>query len=96
MKFFFVLLFAFFLTACTHGSSFSWDNARKIKEGMTEAELTQLLGPPYRTRTVSNGETLWQWVYVDLYGVSGGTKSLSIPTKEGRVTTPPAIHESFK
>lgn len=78
------------------GTGFKWDQARQVKEGMTEKDLTDLMGSPYQVRADAAGQQLWQWVYVDLYGVAGGTRTLNITMKDGVVLMTPVIPESFK
>lgn len=78
------------------GSPFKWDQARLIKEGMSEKELSEIMGSPYQVRVDATGQQLWQWVQVDLYGVSGGTRTLNVPIKDGKVLQAPVIPESFK
>lgn len=83
------------LASCA-GTSFKWDQARQVREGMTEKELTAVMGTPYQVRVDANGQQLWQWIYVDLYGLTGGTRTLNITMKDGVVLKTPAIPESFK
>lgn len=78
------------------GTSFKWDDARKIKEGMTTDQLTRLMGQPYVVRVDEEGKQLWQWVYVDLYSVAGGTRTLNISMRDGKVIKAPVIPDSFK
>ncbi len=84
-------LLAILLTACA-GTPFEWDNARQIKTGMTEQEVTALLGQPYMVK--SQGQTLtWVWSYADTFS---GARSVAIVFKDGKVTEPPPIPASFK
>lgn len=92
-----------FLTICTPlilaacaGTNFKWDQARQIKPGMSDTELVKLMGPPYMVRVGANGEQLYQWVYADLYGISGGTRVLNVSLKENKVVTAPVIPDAFK
>lgn len=78
------------------GSAFKWDQARQIREGMSHQELTAIMGSPYQVRVNEDGQQLWQWVYVDLYGLSGGTRTLNVAVKDGKVFKAPAIPDSFK
>jgi outer membrane protein assembly factor BamE (lipoprotein component of BamABCDE complex) len=90
------LLATLALAAGCAGTGFKWDQARKVKEGMTEKELTAVMGSPYQVRVDATGQQLWQWVYVDLYGVAGGTRTLNITMKDGVVLKTPVIPEAFK
>lgn len=80
------------LAACA-GSKFSFDNARQVKVGMNEAEITQLLGAPYSV--VSKGDTqIWIWSYAN--GMTGAHQSVSFPMSGGKVASLPTIPASFK
>lgn len=78
------------LVACA-GTPFSWDAARQIRPGMTEAELTQLMGPPYLVKSTADG-LLWVWSYAN---AMGGARSVSVQLKNGVVVSAPAVPNSF-
>lgn len=80
------------LSACA-GSRFSYPNARKVEVGMTEAEITQLMGPPYEVISREN-EQIWIWSYAN--GMTGRSQSVSFIMKDGRVIKTPVIPKSFK
>lgn len=81
-----------FLAACA-GTAFKWDDARKIEEGMTTSQVTQIVGTP---NTVSaRGDTLrYVWVWVN--GLSGQTRTLVVDFKDGKVIKAPPIPAEFK
>lgn len=83
------------LCACA-GTAFKWEQARQIKDGMSVQELSAIMGQPYQVRVDADGQQLLQWVHVDLYGVSGGTRTLNVPIKDGKVIKAPVIPESFR
>lgn len=80
------------LAGCA-GSNFSYDNARKVKVGMTEAQVTQLMGRP--TSIASRGnEQMWMWSHGN--GFTGNGKAVSFKMSEGKVIEVPTIPSSFK
>lgn len=83
--------FAAFLMGCA-GTKFSYDNARQVEVGMTEAQLTNMMGRPHTV--VSRGdEQMWVWSYANAFG---GAKSVSFKVKDGVVVEVPTIPASFK
>lgn len=50
-------LVALLMTACA-GSQFSYDNARLVSVGMTDAEVVRLMGEPY-SKVAHGGEEMW-------------------------------------
>ena len=83
------------LSACaTAGSGkINWDNARKVKTGMNQQEVQALMGSPYMVKTVGKDELRWVWVYASAFG---GSESMSLTLKDGKVTEVPQIPDSFK
>ena len=79
------------ITGCA-GTSSKWEQARQIKEGMTEAEVTQLMGAPYLVKSTQDG-VVWVWSHADAFA---GARSVSLVIKDGKVTKAPAIPEAFK
>ncbi|MES2116822.1 MAG: hypothetical protein V4578_16795 [Pseudomonadota bacterium] len=73
------------------GTRFSWDQARMVKVGMTEAELTSLMGRPYMVSTKGDVQ-LWIWSEASAFG---GSRSVSFPMKAGKVSSLPTIPASF-
>jgi outer membrane protein assembly factor BamE (lipoprotein component of BamABCDE complex) len=80
------------LAACA-GTNFSFDNARQVQVGMTEAQVTQLMGAPYMV-TTKGEQQIWVWSHVN--GLTGGSQSVTFTFKDGKVTTVPVIPQSFK
>lgn len=85
------LLTATVLTACA-GTPFDWDDARKIDVGMTEQQVTALMGKPYLVKS-QNGQLIWVWTYVDTFM---GTRTVSVIFKDGVVSEAPPVPSSFK
>lgn len=79
------------LAGCA-GTNFKYDNARQVKVGMTEAEVTQLMGRPYSVISTPNGQT---WVWSHANGFTGSSRAVSFKFADGRVTEVPSIPESF-
>lgn len=74
------------------GTPFEWTSARQIKAGMTEREVTTLMGQPYLVKSQPQGIT-WVWTYVD---PMFATRSLVVVFRDGKVVEVPPIPESFK
>lgn len=74
------------LAGCA-GTQFDWKDAKAVRIGSTQDELTALLGKPYMVKTAANGEQTWIWSYSGL----DGTKLVSYGLKDGRVTVVPTI-----
>ena len=87
------LLFALLLFGCAGSGSINWDNARQIKAGMNESELTGLMGKPYSVRASGDTQT-WIWVYVN--GLTGAHGSVAVPMKNGKVVSDLKVPDSFK
>jgi hypothetical protein len=73
--------------------SIKWDDARQLRVGMTESELTAKMGTPYSVTSKSDGTEIWVWVNVDLLM---GTQTMSVIIKDGKVVTVPKIPDSFR
>ncbi len=85
------LLLAAALAGCA-GTPFRFDDARKVKVGMSEKELTALMGPPYMV-TTRGDEQIWVWSAATAFSRA---KSVSFALKDGKVASVPVIPESFK
>lgn len=79
------------VSACA-GTNFNWDTARQIKPGMTEQEVTALMGRPYLVKSAGSQVT-WVWSHANALGAS---KAVSVVFVDGKVSDAPAIPESFK
>lgn len=77
--------------ACA-GTPFQWDNARRLREGMTEQEVTALLGAPYLVKSEA-GRVVWVWSYADSFA---GVRTISVVFQGGRVIQAPEIPNSFR
>lgn len=84
-------LFLLLLSACA-GTQFDWANARQIKTGMTEQDVTAIMGAPYLVKS-QNGAITWVWSYADAFS---GSKAVSVVFVDGKVSEPPPIPPSFK
>ena len=87
-----VLLFGCFAV----GTNFKWKSVRTLEIGMSKAEVTELLGPPYQVnslRTAQGDKEVWVWVYVDAFM---GSKSLSLTFIDEKLAEIPKIPDSFK
>lgn len=80
------------LAGCA-GTNFSYDSARQVKVGMTEAEVTRLMGPPYSVASRGD-EQMWVWSRAN--GFTGASRAVSFKMKNGQVIEVPQIPESFK
>lgn len=83
---------ALILSGCA-GSDFNWDKVRQVKPGMTQQEVTALLGPPNNVRSTAEGVT-WAWAHVNM--MAGSTRSVSVVFRDGKVVSAPQVPESFR
>lgn len=74
------------ITACA-GTPLDWDQARQIKAGMTEHEVTALMGDPCAVSS-GNGMQRWVWSYSSAFS---GLRVVSITIKDGKVVEAPNI-----
>jgi len=77
-----VAAFTIAIAGCA-GTPFKWDDASKVRNGMTEAEVTAILGKPY-SRTQSGSRSVLTWSYADSFGSTA--KAVSFVFADGRVT----------
>jgi len=95
MKKWVAILVAALLTACAGSGTIKWDQARSLKVGMTEAQVTSLMGRPYQAQVVGNDST-YRWVWVNVNMLTGGSpEKMSAEFKEGVVVSVPVIPASF-
>lgn len=87
-----MLTAALALSACAVGTPINWDKARQVKVGMSESEVTALMGRPYMVSSRADGQR-WIWT---LGTALGGAESMSIVMREGKVVDVPTIPSSFK
>lgn len=74
-------------SACA-GTPIDWDEARTLKNGMTEAQVLERLGYPYQVATKPDGSEVWVWVFTD---PTMSTEVLSIIMHGGKIETMPRI-----
>ena len=92
MKKLFTLLCASVLVAACAGTPVDWNKARSVKVGMTEKELTSIMGSPYVVSSRKDGQV---WIYSHGNGLTGAGKSVSYVLRDGRVVEVPRIPDSF-
>lgn len=90
-KTFFALLAAVMLAGCA-GTPIDFDHARQVRVGMTEQELTALMGPPYMV-SARGKDQLWVWSHANAFG---SAKSVSFVIRDGKVADIPPIPASFR
>ena len=83
---------ALVLSGCA-GTSFSYDDARRVQIGMTEEQVTQIMGPPYSVVSRADGQ-MWIWSHAN--GMTGASRVVSFRMVDGKVVEVPAIPTSFK
>ena len=83
---------ALVLSGCA-GTSFSYDDARKVQVGMTEEQVTQIMGPPYSVVSRADGQ-MWIWSHAN--GMTGASRVVSFRMVDGKVVEVPTIPTSFK
>ena len=95
MKKLLAILAVSMLTACAGSGSIKWDDARQLKVGMTEKEVSEVMGKPYQAPVVRNDGTYrWVWVDVNLMR-GGGAQTMTADFKDGVVVNVPIIPGSF-
>jgi hypothetical protein len=80
-----------FFAGCA-GSSFKFDDARRVEVGMTEAQLIDRMGDPYKKIGQKDHE-VWIWSHAN--ALSGNSQSVSFIMKDGKVIGLPTIPKSF-
>ena len=86
-----LLALVLFLGLSGCGSNrFDFNQAKLVQVGMTEAELVELLGPPYAVRGRGPNQT-FVWLYA--HGVTAKNGAVSYGLTDGRVTSLPDIRE---
>jgi len=75
------------------GSDFQWSQARQVQPGMTEDQVSSLMGQPTSVRTQSDGVT-WSWAHLDPRVDSA--RAVSVGFRDGRVVYGAGVPESFK
>ena len=83
-----ILLTAATLAGCA-GTSFGWEQARAVRVGMTTQEVEAVLGKPYIVQSLANGTQTWIWSHGN--GITGETRMVSFPVRDGRVIGTPEI-----
>ena len=91
-KFAAATVLAIVLSGCA-GTSFSYDDARKVQVGMTEDQVTQIMGPPYSVVSRADGQ-MWVWSHAN--GMTGASRVISFKILDGKVVEIPPIPTSFK
>lgn len=81
------------LSGCAGSGRINWNNARQLKQGMSEQDVMKLIGKPYSVSSKSDGTQLWVWVHAN--GLTGASQSIAIPMKEGRMASDLKIPDSF-
>lgn len=91
MKKLFAIIALAVLVGCA-GTPIKWNNARQVKLGMTQDEVTSLMGRPYMVSSREGGQR-WVWTFATGFG---GAESMSVDFKDGKVVSVPPIPDSFK
>jgi hypothetical protein len=87
-----VIFIAVLVTGCA-GTPINMSHARMVKVGMTEAEITGLMGKPYSITTKGDDQI---WVWANANGITGAHTALSYGMHDGKVTSVPTIPSSFQ
>jgi hypothetical protein len=75
------------------GSDFQWDQARQIQRGMTEDQVSTLMGSPTGVTTQSYG-VVWNWAHLDPR--TDSARAVSVVFRDGQVVSGAGVPESFK
>jgi hypothetical protein len=85
-----IIAAAVLLAACA-GTPFTFGQASKVKVGMSEDQLYEIMGNPYMTVSKEDSQS---WIYTHATAFSGA-KSISFETKDGVVSKVPYIPKDF-
>lgn len=85
-------VFVLLITGCA-GTRFDFDSARRVTVGMTEAQVTSIMGRPYSVTTKGDSQ-MWTWVQVN--GFTGAHQSVLFVMRDGKVESVPKIPDSFR
>ncbi|KJH75328.1 outer membrane protein assembly factor BamE domain-containing protein [Pseudomonas sp. ES3-33] len=85
-----IIAAALLLAACA-GTPFTFGQANKVKIGMTEDQVYEIMGNPYSVVSKPDSQ-MWVWSHATAFG---GAKSVSFEFKDGKVATLPTIPKSF-
>lgn len=80
------------LTGCA-GSPFTFDQARQVRLGMSEQQVTEIMGRPYQVVSRAEDQT---WIWSHANGLTGASQVISFKMKDGKVTEVPVIPASFQ
>lgn len=97
LKKLFLIVFAAFavlLTGCAGSGKIEWDKARQVREGMSQQEVTTLLGKPYMATSLGDGQQRWVWVHAN--GFTGASASATLTFKDGKVLKALDVPPDFK
>lgn len=92
-----VVLFSAAIAGCTVGNSFTWDQVKLLKPGMTMQQVTDVMGaPPFVTTAgtdprsgIPNGQTTATWAEGSLIS---GSKSLTLQfDADGKLVSVPPV-----
>ncbi len=78
--------------ACA-GSDFQWNQARQIQPGMSQDQVSALMGSPTDVRTQTYGEA-WTWAYLNPR--TSSARAVSVVFRDGRVVYGSGVPEGFK
>lgn len=93
LKLWVLLLTAALAVGCA-GTAFDWSRVRQIQAGMTPNQVTSIVGQPYLVQSRPDGSMLYVWSHAN--GMTGSSRSFSVPFVNGRVSAPPNIPDSFR
>lgn len=85
-----IIAVAVLLAACA-GTPFTFGQANKVKVGMTEDQVYEIMGNPYSVVSKPDSQ-MWVWTSANAFS---GAKSVSFEFKDGLVSTVPSIPKSF-
>lgn len=74
------------------GSKFSFADARRVRAGMTTAEVQAIMGKPYMVSS-REGKEIWIWSHAN--GLTGSHQSISFVFTQGVLESVPKIPDSF-
>lgn len=89
-----IIILTLALSACATagGRKIDWDVARSVQPGMTETQLVERMGDPYRVSARADRQ-VWVYVYVNTF--TGASESTTFIVKDHHVEAVPPIPASF-
>lgn len=91
MRFFIAIAIALLLSGCV-GTPFNWNDARRLKPGMTTQEVKAIMGAPH---TIKSEGDIVRYVWVEVSMLDYSSKTLAIDFRNNKAIKVPTIPDDF-